>query len=946
MHKCRTGGRFQNKPIRFLIILCFSITNGIEKADEEAMAVENEHSDLRNAVAELRKKCARLEDHLRQSEERFYRIFHASSNMMAITTIKDGRIIELNEASANLGAFKREALIGALSQDHGLWADSEQRDIIVRKLRDEGKIHNLEVSFLAEDGETHRALFSADPITINDEPCLLSISVDITMREKEADALRKSEEKYRMLVENSLQGVAIIQDEHYVFCNSAYARMTGYSIDELLTLSSDEMGAMCHPDDRAFVWKRHQDRLAGKEVTPHYECRAFKKDRTLLWLEVHSSLTEYNGKLATQLLYLDITERKQAENALRESEERFRLIAETIDEIFWIYDLDKGTATYISPAHERIWGTRRDNYIENFEPSFDQIHPEDRERVASVAASMKNGQPLDYEHRIIRPDGAVRRLWNRCFPIVDENGQVKRYVGVAQDVTARWNAEEALKESREYLNQIINRVGDPIFVKDDQHKFVLVNDAMCELSGMGREELLGVAVDEFLYAGFADTIRKQEQEILDTGSECLIEENVPDKFGKARAMMSKKTRLIDKSGRRHLIGVLRDITEYKRLQVQFMQSQKMEAIGLLAGGVAHDFNNLLTVIRGYSELLLRKLALNDSRRRDLEQIMNAGQQAASLTAQLLAFSRKQILQPKVLSLNDSMDETGKMLRRLIGEDIDLVAITQPGLGLINADPGQIQQILLNLAVNARDAMPQGGKLTIETANVEFDDAYVRKHPIVKKGIYVMLSISDNGIGMDEPTQSRIFEPFFTTKAQGAGTGLGLSTVYGIVKQSNGFIWVYSEIGKGTTFKIYFPRVQDIIPDADAELKPKREYRGSETILLAEDDASVRELSCLILRDQGYTVLSAQNGREALAVAQEYSGHIHLVITDVVMPGMSGREFVMQLEASRPGTKALYVSGYADNAIVHHGMLDANLAFLQKPFAAESLARKVREVIEA
>jgi two-component system, cell cycle sensor histidine kinase and response regulator CckA len=914
--------------------------------DQEAAAVENEHDDLRNEVAELRKKCARLEDHLRQSEERFYRIFHASSNMMAITTIKDGRIIELNEASANLGAFKREALIGTLSRDYGLWADSEQRDIIVRKLREEGRIHNLEVNFLAEDGEAHRALFSADPITVNDEPCLLSISVDITARENEADALRKSEEKYRMLVENSLQGVAIIQDERNVFCNSAYAKMSGYSIEELLALSALEMGNMYHPDDRPFVWKRYQDRMAGKEVAPHYECRTFRKDGTLLWLEVHSSLTEYNGKLATQLLYLDITERKQAENALRESEERFRLIAETIDEIFWIFDLEKGMATYISPAHERIWGTRRDGFIDTLEAPFDQIHPDDLERVASIAALMKTGQPLDYEHRIIRPDGSIRRLWNRCFPIADEKGQVKRYVGVAQDVTARWNAEEALKESREYLNQIINRVGDPIFVKDDHHQFVLVNDAMCHLTGKGREDLIGVVADALLPPELAATMRKQEQEIIDAGKECLIEENIPDKYGKTRAMMSKKTRLIDKSGKRHIIGILRDITEYKRLQIQFMQSQKMEAIGLLAGGVAHDFNNLLTVIKGYSELLMRKLAQNDSRRRDLEQIMNAGQQAASLTTQLLAFSRKQILQPKVLSLNDSLDETGKMLRRLIGEDIDLVVITQPSLGLINADPGQIQQILLNLAVNARDAMPQGGKLTIETANAEFDDSYVRRHPIVKTGPYVMLSISDNGIGMDESTQSRIFEPFFTTKAQGEGTGLGLSTVYGIVKQSNGFIWVYSEVCKGTTFKLYFPRVQSAIPDMDNEQKPNREYRGAEIILVVEDDASVRELSCLILRDRGYTVLSASNGKEALAVAQEFSGHIHLVITDVVMPGMSGRDFVSQLEASRPGIKALYVSGYADHAIVHHGMLDANLAFLQKPFAAESLARKVREVIEA
>jgi two-component system, cell cycle sensor histidine kinase and response regulator CckA len=918
----------------------------VSSADWEAMVVKDPKDDLCDEVAELRKKCARLEDHLRQSEERFFRIFHASSNMMAITTVKDGRIIELNEASANLGAFKREALIGTLSQDHGLWTDSEQRDIIVRKLREEGRIHNLEVSFFAEDRETHRVLFSADPITINDEPCLLSISVDITAREKEADALRRSEEKYRMLVENSLQGLVIIQDGRYVFCNSAYAKMTGYSIEELLALTPTELGNMCHPDDRLFVWKRHQDRIAGKEVPPHYECRAFRKDGTLLWLEVHSSLTEYNGKLATQLLYLDISERKHAENALRESEERFRLIAETIDEIFWLFDVEKGTITYISPAHERIWGTRIDGHVEKIEPSLDQVHPDDRERIESIAAQMKTGLPLDYEHRVIRPDGSIRRLWSRCFPIADEAGNVKRYIGVAQDVTARWNAEEALKESREYLNQIINHVGDPIFVKDDRQKFVLVNDAMCELAGRRREELIGVSVDEVLPQALAAAIGKQEQEILESGKECLIEESIPGVFGKVHTMMSRKTRLIDKSGKKHIIGVLRDITEYKRLQVQFMQSQKMEAIGLLAGGVAHDFNNLLTVIKGYSELLMRKLTTSDSRRRDLEQIMSAGQQAVSLTAQLLAFSRKQILQPKVLSLNDSLDETGKMLRRLIGEDIDLVTMTQPGLGLINADPGQIQQILLNLAVNARDAMPQGGKLTIETANAEFDDAYARRHPIVKKGSYVMLSLSDNGIGMDDATQARIFEPFFTTKAQGEGTGLGLSTVYGIVKQSNGFIWVYSEVGNGTAFKIYFPRVQGGESDSNVEQKPKREYRGSETILVVEDDASVRELSCLILREQGYTVLSAPNGIEALDAARKYSGHIDLVVTDVVMPGMSGREFVLQLESSMPGIKALYVSGYADNAIVHHGMLDANLAFLQKPFDAESLARKVREVIEA
>jgi CheY-like chemotaxis protein len=288
----------------------------------------------------------------------------------------------------------------------------------------------------------------------------------------------------------------------------------------------------------------------------------------------------------------------------------------------------------------------------------------------------------------------------------------------------------------------------------------------------------------------------------------------------------------------------------------------------------------------------------------------------------------------------------KMLRRLIGEDIDLVCITRPALGLINADPGQIQQIAMNLAVNARDAMPQGGKLTIETANVSFDEEYGREHPAVKPGLYVMLAISDNGLGMDASTQARIFEPFFTTKGKDKGTGLGLSTAYGIVKQSNGFIWVYSEPGRGTTFKIYFPRVDGEISKSAGESKSELGLRGFETVLVVEDEESVRALAIRILRERGYSVLEAADGMEALRIAGEFAGEIHMVLTDVVMPGMSGRDLISRLEAARPGIKALFVSGYTDNVIVHRGVLDSNVAFLQKPFSADGLARKVREVIDS
>jgi signal transduction histidine kinase/CheY-like chemotaxis protein len=444
----------------------------------------------------------------------------------------------------------------------------------------------------------------------------------------------------------------------------------------------------------------------------------------------------------------------------------------------------------------------------------------------------------------------------------------------------------------------------------------------------------------------AAAVWEQDEQIFQTGRECIYEDNFTDSQGSQHTVMTIKS-LLNREGRdKQIICVLRDITEHKRLEAQFLQAQKMEAIGVLAGGVAHDFNTLLNVINGYSELVLEDLAQDNPIRRDIEQVREAGQRAATLTSQLLAFSRKQILQSEILDLNSVIADMSSMLRRLIGEDIEFVSITQPGLGLINADPGQIQQIVMNLAVNARDAMSQGGKLTIETGNVDLDQNYLHRRPILKAGPYVMLAISDNGIGMDAATQAQIFEPFFTTKEKGKGTGLGLSTVYGIVKQSNGFIWVYSEPGKGTTFKIYFPRTSDEIATLAGGSKLELRSRGSETVLIVEDEASVRALACRILRERGHNVLEAKDGIEALRIVQEFKEEIHLVLTDVIMPGMNGGELVARLQAMRSGIKALYVSGYTDNGIVHNGVLDSNAAFLQKPFSADGLARKVREVIDS
>jgi signal transduction histidine kinase len=386
--------------------------------------------------------------------------------------------------------------------------------------------------------------------------------------------------------------------------------------------------------------------------------------------------------------------------------------------------------------------------------------------------------------------------------------------------------------------------------------------------------------------------------------------------------------------------------ELSQAQDQLRQAQKMEAVGRLAGGVAHDFNNLLTAITGYSDLLMSDLAEGDPRRADLEQIKHAADRAAGLTRQLLAFSRRQVLQPRVLDLNVVITDVEKMLRRVIGEDIDLVTIPGSALGRVKADPGQLDQVILNLAVNARDAMPEGGKLTIETANVELDGAYALRHIAVRPGPYVMLAVSDTGCGMDAEILARLFEPFFTTKEVGKGTGLGLATVYGIVTQSGGSISVYSEPGRGTTFKMYLPRVKEAVETRVVVASPDTPVRGSETILVVEDEEAVRSLARLVLERKGYTVLEARHGTEALRVSERHEGPIALVLTDLVMPGLGGRELAGRLATVRPDTKVLYMSGYTDNAIVHQGVLDAGAAFLSKPFTPDALARKVREVLDA
>jgi two-component system, cell cycle sensor histidine kinase and response regulator CckA len=395
----------------------------------------------------------------------------------------------------------------------------------------------------------------------------------------------------------------------------------------------------------------------------------------------------------------------------------------------------------------------------------------------------------------------------------------------------------------------------------------------------------------------------------------------------------------------YFIAIIEDVSERRKLEEQLRQSQKMEAVGKLAGGIAHDFNNLLTAILGFSALTLERLSAGDPARANVLEIQQAGQSAAALTRQLLAFSRRQILRLEVLDLNVVVTRMEGLLRRLIGEDIELVHRLESGLSRISADAGQIEQVILNLALNARDAMPRGGQLTIETKNLTLSEQQIGDRPMQTPGPYVMLAVSDTGVGMDPETQAQIFEPFFTTKPRGGGTGLGLSTVYGIVKQTGGWIWVYSEPGRGATFKLYFPLTAEAT-DAQVPAAAPTTMRGHETILLAEDQPEVRSVAVAVLTRAGYHVLSAASGAQALTIARATDAPIHLLLTDVIMPHMSGPDLARQLQAERPMTRVLFASGYTDDAVVRHGVLHDDVAFLQKPFTPQSLLVKVREVLDA
>ncbi len=775
--------------------------------------------EFRQRVAELETAEAdrkRGEEGIGRSEEKYRRIFEELQDLYYRTDAK-GMIEDVSPSAKSLGGYDREDLIGM--PVYKLFKNRSDRLRLTRALLESGNVTDYELTLLRKNGEEIEA--SASSHLIYDEnrrPIgIEGVLRDITRRKRADEEIRRLKEFNEGIIQNMTEGIVVENAEgFYTFVNPVAASMLGYSSEELV---GKHWTMIVPSDNQPEVQAADERRKHGQ--SDQYELELERKDGTRVPILVSGSPRSENGEFAGALVvFTDITERRCAEQALRESEERFRHVAENSEE--WIWEVDtNGKYTYASPVVEKVLGYRVDEIVGE-KCFYDLFHPEDKEERQEIAfeAFSERRAFREFINRNIHKSGRVVWLSTSGVPILDEKGSLLGYRG-------------------------------------------------------------------------ADT----------------------------------------------------DITNRKQLEARLRQAAKMEAIGKLAGGIAHDFNNLLTVIRGYSQMMLKRFNSDGPDYEDMLEIKNACERATELTQQLLAFGRKQIVRPKVLDLNAVVSDTERMLRRIVSEDIDFGTQLAPDLWNVKIDPGQIDQILVNIAGNARDAMPDGGRLTIKTANIDIGESNVIEHVEVSRGQYVMLAMGDTGMGMDDETLSRVFEPFFSTKERGKGTGLGLSTVYGIVKQNNGYIWLSSEFGTGTVVTIYLPREMEDVESSEPDRTHYKSTRGTETVLLVEDDVAVRRLAKRILIKSGYSVLEAAEGEEALRINEQYSERVHLLVTDVIMPGMSGKELADRIISTHPEIKVIFISGYTDDVLTRRGVLGPGTDLIHKPFSPEALLEKVREVLE-
>jgi len=761
-------------------------------------------------------------------------------------------------------------------------------------------------------------------------------------RRRAEEELRRSQERYQEVVENA-NDIVYTQDlsGNFTSINRAGERITGYTRDEAQKLNMAQVVAPEHLDRARDMIRR---KLSGDVEGSTHQLDILAKDGRRVPLELSTRLIRRDGQpVGVQGFGRDISERRQADADLRASEERFRALVENSADAIVLVDA-QGVVLYQSHSAERIIGYTADE--RRGHNALELVHPDDRAGVARklLECRKRPGGIASAEFRGRRKDGEWLYLEGTATNRIEEPA-VRAIVINYRDVTERKRAEAAMRISEERFRLVSQATNDAIWDLDLATGLVWWNEGAQTLFRYAPRE---VGNDP---SWWAERVHPEDRERVLASSQAAIDEGAASwsaefRFRRADGsyaqVVDRAHILRDAQGRAvRMIGSMMDLSERRSLEEQLAQAHKMEAVGRLAGGIAHDFNNLLSAILGYGDLMLPKLH-DPTLRSKMMEIRKAAERAAALTRQLLAFSRKQVLVPVVVPVGGLISDLSRMLRRLIGEDIELVTLVPSTAVAVRADPGQLEQVLVNLAVNARDAMPRGGKLTIEAAVVDPDDAFRQEHPDVPAGRQVVISVTDTGVGMDPEVSKHIFEPFFTTKGKGKGTGLGLATVYGIVTQSGGQVEVETAPGRGTRFRIFLPAVE--VAPASVPAAPEEVVGGSETVLLVEDEAALRSLGQEILRDQGYKVLAAGSGGEALALARNHTAPIHLLVTDVVMPGMDGRELADRLAPLHPETRCLFMSGYTDDAIVRRGVREG-MPFLQKPFSIDALALKVRQVLD-
>ncbi len=890
-----------------------------------------------------RPKGAAIDDVIRASEERFRTLIEKAP--IAIGMARQGVTLYVNPKYLEMYGFESVDEVRGRSIGEQ-WAPGSRAEIEERaRQRANGLPVPSEYEYEGvgqrKDGSTFPVHAAVSVVQLRDGPCTVAFLTDISERERALEALRASEERFRTLIEKAPIAIGLGRQGVSLYANPKYLELYGFeSVDEIRGRSIAEQFA---PAWRAEIEARARQRADGLPVPNEYEAVGQCKDGSTFPVHVAAALVQLADGPCTAGFLTDTSERERALDALRASEERFRTLIEGAPVAIGMSR--NGIIVYTNRKYLEMYGYESVDELRG-RPVVEQWAPDSRAQIAESIRRRSRGLPVPGEYEAVgqRKDGSTFPVHAAATVVELADGAAS--MGFLTDITQRKRAEEELARSELYYRSLIENAVDITSVLAPDGHLRYMSPSVERVLGYKPEDVTGRNVFDFIHPEDRKHAAELLQRLLETGTSFEhFEFRIRHLDGSWRTLSVIGKPLPPETGTVGVILNSRDLTERQQLEARYRQAQKMEAIGRLAGGVAHDFNNLLTVIQGYGELLRSSVAKGDPNEAGVEEILRAAERATALTRQLLAFSRRQVLEPTVIRLDTVVANMEKMLRRLIGEDVELVISRDADLGCVKADPGQVEQVLMNLAVNARDAMPNGGRLTIDVASVDLNEAAVKEPGHPEPGPYVMLTVTDTGVGMNAETLSHLFEPFFTTKGPGKGTGLGLATVYGIVKQSGGAVWPVSAPGNGTTFRIYLPRVEGGAPETEPVRMPDA-VGGNETILVVEDEAAVRKLAVSVLASGGYTVLEAGSPADGLDLEARHPGRIDLLLTDVVMPGMSGREMAERLVARRPEMKVLFMSGYVDDAIASHGVLKPGIHLLRKPFAPASLAREVREVLDA